>query len=821
MRTYFKKSLSLLLILSIMLSLPIAAHAASAEVYTLPVFETSDIHGHLIDVGYNDPADYQYRLAYIADIVNDIRQGHNDRTILLDGGDIYQGNVVSNLLDGQPLSAAFDAMDYDAVALGNHEFDWGIEMTTDHDGTMPDYTVDGETFENGIPIVCCNLYYAGTSNRVDFTKDYVILDKTAVSASGKTLPVKVAVIGYIPNYSSSIMATRINPYTIKTGLTQVENTAKQLKQSGQADAVVLLVHEDGEDIAGDLSYNTPIDLVCGGHSHYGQAGTSRAPYIQCSAKAQGYASAKLQFTESKTVSVTDTKHTYITDSGYYLHDTASNKDRLDASVLSVSHDSIDRVRDALTYELGYITTSVNGDQIGSNDMSSTGGNWMTDLANRATGAKVSFTNSGGIRTSFYLTNGERKITKGDIYTIAPFGNRLFVYDIYYSDLLNILNWAVGSGKGLGLRMSGIDCYYSSGKVNALVVDGVCIYKDGKWANGTANRPVRVSANEFIATSSTPFSDMAEVSSNLVDNEAFIEVLEQEKAQSGGFLYVDKQAHLIKSTYKGELDNNVFYTITTSCSEGGTITPTTQVKEGANCTVTFAPNEGWHVARLVVDKSERTIPESLSFTFTSVYNNHSVSVEFAPDEAKDPCDGYTDIDRESWYHPAADYVIQAGIMGSTQTDCLTFEPATACTRAMIVSVLFRLSGSPIVEYQDQFPDVPERQWYSDAVIWAYNQGIVSGYDTGLFGPNDHITREQMAVILMAYAKEVQCADTSARASLAGFPDEGKVTWSRDAVRWAVAEGLISGKAVDGKTLLDPQGKATRAEVASIFMRLLQK
>ena len=819
-----KKITAILLTVLLVLTLvPLSAFAAG-ETYTLPVFETSDVHGHLVDVGYDDPADYQYRLAYIAQLVNNVRAGDTSRTLLLDGGDIYQGNVVSNLLNGMPLSAAFAAMEYDAVALGNHEFDWGIEKTTDHDGTMPDYTIDDETFANNIPILCCNLYYAGSSKRVDFTKDYVILDKTAVSASGQKLTVKVAVIGYIPNYSSSIMATRINPYTIKTGLSQVETTARTLKSSGQADAVVLLVHEDGEEIASALSSGTPIDLVCGGHSHYGQTGKSRAPYIQCSAKAQGYASATLQFTADKKVSVTNLAHTYITDYDLvnYLHDTPANKDRLDKNVLSVSRDAVDGVQEALTHELGYITTSVNGDQIGSNDMSSTGGNWMTDLANRATGSKVSFTNSGGIRTSFYLTNGRRTITKGDIYTIAPFGNRLFVYDIYYSDLLDILNWAVGRGKGLGLRMSGIDCYYKDGTVNALVVDGVCIYKDGKWAEGAARRPVRVSVNEFIATSSTPFSDMAEISSNLVDNEAFIEVLEKEKAQSGGFLYVDKTAHLIKNTYKGELDDKSFFTITTSCSAGGSITPTAQVKDGADFTVTVTPDEGFHVSEFKVDGRDRTLPQSLTYTFSSVGNDHTVYAGFAADEPPvpvDPCEDYADIDRESWYHTAADFVIDAGIMGSTQTDALTFEPATACTRAMIVSVLYRQSGSPIVEYQPKFPDVPEEQWYTDAVIWAYTQGVVSGYDTGKFGPNDKITREQLAVILMAYTKEVCGRSADERTSLGDFPDEAKVTWSRDAVRWAVALGLISGRTVDGQTLLAPQATATRAEVASILMRFL--
>ena len=187
---------------------------------------------------------------------------------------------------------------------------------------------------------------------------------------------------------------------------------------------------------------------------------------------------------------------------------------------------------------------------------------------------------------------------------------------------------------------------------------------------------------------------------------------------------------------------------------------------------------------------------------------------------DPCEGYTDIDRRSWYHDAADFVILRKIMGSTQTESLTFEPATACTRSMIVSILYRLSESPEVTFEDRFPDVQENQWFASAVIWAYQNEIVKGYDTGLFGPNDKITREQMAVILKAYTEKTTDKDTSGRANLADFPDEGDVTWARDAVRWAVSENLISGKSNDGQLLLDPQGSATRAEVASILMRFIE-
>lgn len=186
----------------------------------------------------------------------------------------------------------------------------------------------------------------------------------------------------------------------------------------------------------------------------------------------------------------------------------------------------------------------------------------------------------------------------------------------------------------------------------------------------------------------------------------------------------------------------------------------------------------------------------------------------------PTADYTDVPAETnWAHAGIDYVVERGIMGSTRTDALTFEPNTACTRAMIVSMLYRLEGEPAVSFEGRFSDVAPGQWYSKAVIWAYRNGIVSGYNNGNFGPNDLVTREQLAVILKAYA-EYCGITTKERANISEFPDESKATWSRDAVRWAVAVGLISGKSNAGTTLLDPQGKATRAEVASILMRFMQ-
>ena len=155
------------------------------------------------------------------------------------------------------------------------------------------------------------------------------------------------------------------------------------------------------------------------------------------------------------------------------------------------------------------------------------------------------------------------------------------------------------------------------------------------------------------------------------------------------------------------------------------------------------------------------------------------------------------------------------MGSTKTDALTFEPMTACTRSMIATMLYSLEGKPEVTYEAKFPDVKEGQWFTAPVMWAYQKGVVSGYSDGNFGPNDKVTREQMAVILKAYTEKVKGLDTTKIADLSDFADVSKVTWSKPYIQWAVGQGLLSGKAQNGKTYLDPQGNASRAEVAAIL------
>lgn len=176
-------------------------------------------------------------------------------------------------------------------------------------------------------------------------------------------------------------------------------------------------------------------------------------------------------------------------------------------------------------------------------------------------------------------------------------------------------------------------------------------------------------------------------------------------------------------------------------------------------------------------------------------------------------GYVDVPNNAWYYTAVAYAIKNGLMNGMSAT--TFEPETSMTRAMLVTVLWRYAGEPI-EGLNSFTDVHDSDWYSDAVNWAAINGIVGGVGNNKFDPNGKITREQLATILYRYASS-QLIETSARDNLKAFPDAKNVSpWASDAMRWAVAEGLINGS--DGKLL--PQGNATRAQVATILMRFIE-
>ena len=190
-----------------------------------------------------------------------------------------------------------------------------------------------------------------------------------------------------------------------------------------------------------------------------------------------------------------------------------------------------------------------------------------------------------------------------------------------------------------------------------------------------------------------------------------------------------------------------------------------------------------------------------------------------------CPGYAFRDMPApsiWSHAGLDYCITHGYIAGTSATTVT--PDGECTRAMIVSILYRVQGEPtkvngyeLKKLASPFDDVERGRWYTDAIWWAKLTGVVSGMSPSTFAPDDPITRAQLAVILYNYTQQFAPGSLTETGSLTGFPDAGSVpSWARTAMAWAVGNGLISGVGENGVSYLRPEGCATRAQVATILM-----
>jgi hypothetical protein len=174
-----------------------------------------------------------------------------------------------------------------------------------------------------------------------------------------------------------------------------------------------------------------------------------------------------------------------------------------------------------------------------------------------------------------------------------------------------------------------------------------------------------------------------------------------------------------------------------------------------------------------------------------------------------------VSEGDWFYGAVQFAQENGLMLGTGGG--KFSPHATTTRGMVVAILYRMFGSPAVAGTNSFGDVKAGQYSFDAVTWASNNKLVSGYLSGDFGPNDSITREQLAVILMNYAK-LKGYDVSARADLSKFGDAGSVSgWAQDAMAWANALGFVQGSG----DMLNPGGNAERCQVAAILQRFIEK
>ena len=580
MKKLFNKLISIIITLVLFIFIFNINIKAINDIYYLPLFETSDIHGYLANTKEEDVL---YNLAYISDKVKDVR-GYDDynkkKAILLDGGDIYQGNTLSNLINkGDSISAAFKLMDYDAVTIGNHDFDWYIEETVDADGTMQDYNFNNYQGVNDIPVICSNIYK--NSLKFNNINDYIILEKEAYNQLGEKIDVKVGVVGFAGAYASSIMTNKFSGlgYNIDVDYNKLNNIAKDLENNNLCDATILLTHEDGQVVANNIG-NSCFDLVLGGHTHLSLSGVTEynIPYIEPTCNGDGYAYCELEFNNDKSFNKIGNVKTIKNDKSKLIKNN-SNSNELDQEIVNLTDVVINELKDILNKNIGYITENTYRYKYinNSGERATTNGNWIASIVKRIGDADLAFVNAGGLRMDVTIPNGsdKRYITYSDIYNIFPFDNLIYVYELSYEDLLLIFKYAMtSSGKTLFSQMVGINCYFVNNNIDALISsDGNIIYDDGKLKDEYKDKKIRLAVNEFIATTNridkgmnNPLITFNEtdklISKNIIDSEGAILVLEEEAKENDGKLNVDTKSYFLNYEYKdnkNDEDNKDRYT----------------------------------------------------------------------------------------------------------------------------------------------------------------------------------------------------------------------------------------------------------------------
>ena len=263
-----------------------------------------------------------------------------------------------------------------------------------------------------------------------------------------------------------------------------------------------------------------------------------------------------------------------------------------------------------------------------------------------------------------------------------------------------------------------------------------------------------------------------------------------------------------------------YTITVSDTDNGSVRVSpTSASRGDTVTITVDPDAGYELDTLVVRDTSGALIDverqsDTQYTFEMPARRVTIEATFVESSTESADLPFRDVSASAWYYDAVRYVYERGMMAGTGDN--QFSPDATTTRAMIVTILYSLENRPAAGSAD-FTDVPSGQWYSSPIAWAAANGIVGGYGDGRFGPNDTITREQMAMILYRYA-QIKGYDVSNTGDLSRYTDAGQANdWALTALGWANAQGLITGNTA---STLNPTGSATRAEVATILMRFVE-
>lgn len=390
---------------------------------TIDIISITDFHGQLTDY-HNNPVG-----SILTKKIKDIYNSNPNGTLILGGGDLYQGSPTSNILEGVPVAKMFSNMKMDTTTLGNHEFDWNLD-------TIINTTMTHASYD----IICSNLYNQSMS---PVFKPYRIITKKNIS---------IGIIGALTlDTPNTVLPAQIKGYTITDPIEEINKYAEEVKTKEKVDAVIVLIHEGAQDLVHVVKQLKNVDLVFGGHTHtiYDHVIKSidkEVPTIIANSMGKGYAHVKMN--------IEDNKISFSTNNYKELDLSLPTDTKIDKIVSAAQK----KVGDIFNESLGTIPRDLHGPGENIYDDSHIG-NWMADVIRDRAKTDISFMNTGGVRINI-IDKGN--ITFGTIYNLMPFDNTIATINITGSDLKILLNQAYKDG-GKGIQVSGFSFEYDRSK----------------------------------------------------------------------------------------------------------------------------------------------------------------------------------------------------------------------------------------------------------------------------------------------------------------------------------------------------------------------
>lgn len=466
----------LAMVLSMFVGMPQTALAETTK--TFDIVEVTDFHGTLNPVGSTQPV-----AAVLAKQIKDIKAANPD-TVVLSGGDMFQGSAPSNILKGQPVIDMMENIGFDAMALGNHEYDWGINKVIDPQNSVLKGT--------SIPILAANVYDKTSGKPVSYTKPDLMLEKDGI---------KIGLIGVVDNkeFATTILPDLIKDVDFKDPAPIVNQLAKDLKSQG-AQMVIVLAHMGAyADKSGAVNGNliemtkqlSGVDAVFGGHTHsIVTTKVNGIPVGVANANGKGYLDLKVTLNADGTVSTGDMN--YRDDVPLYTAQPPS----VDAEVQTIVDKASQELGPTLNEILGTTDTGLTRTQSAAPYGDSSLGNWASMVTKDAAKTDFAFSNNGGLRCD--IPKGD--IKTGDIWTLMPFDNTIYTMTMSGAQIKTVLENAVQDG-GVGIQEAGMSFTYDPAKPT---MDRVTSMKKSDGSTIEPTKTYTVAVNNFMATGGDKF-----------------------------------------------------------------------------------------------------------------------------------------------------------------------------------------------------------------------------------------------------------------------------------------------------------------------------